>query len=106
MSLDQRSPEREQAYGEDRVCGVTFADLSMAAWGIIQNPGFWPAHYKEEHKIRQLHESELAVMLVDLSLFAALNLLRKRQGLEPLTEVPPLVRLAEIAEEVDRCGQE
>jgi hypothetical protein len=100
---EQRSPEREQKYDEP-VCGVTFAELATAAYSLIQNESFWPSHLLVDYpsfKPKDIFQSDLACLLVDLTAFACLNLLRKRHGMEPLTDVHPLARLAEVAEGKD-----
>ena len=99
MSLsEKRSIEREQLYAEERVCGVTFGGLNAASYAMIQNPSFWPEAYRERFTFEELMRSEMTVMLVDLTTFACLNMLRRKNGLEPLTDLHPLAQLADQAD--------
>jgi hypothetical protein len=94
---EKRSVEREERYRKDRVCGVTFADLNANAYAMLQNKQFWPEQFQDV-TLEELLQSDFFCLIVDLTTFACLNLIRRKNGLEPLTELHPLQRLADQAE--------
>ena len=93
MSYDKRSIERERKYVNDVVCGITWHGIREEALRLAEAGGFLPTH------IGKVEKSSLMRVLMDFTAFAAMNLLRKRNGLEPLTEISPLVQLAEALED-------
>lgn len=93
MSYDRRSIERELKYVNDVVCGITWHGIREETLRLAEQDGFLPTH------LGKIEKSSLFRVLIDFTAFAAMNLLRKRNGLEPLTEIAPLVQLAEVLED-------
>lgn len=92
---DRRSIDRERKYRDDPVCGITFDDVITETYRLLYIKGFIAPLY-DTNDLKNSHRTS---MMVELTAFAAMNLLRRRNGLEPLTEVPPLIQLAEAADE-------
>ncbi len=94
---DRRSLERETRLMDEKVFGVSFGDIISEAVMLAQRDGFVPSLYPKGKVLA----SEVSVVVMELTAFAAINLLRKRNGLEALTKVPPLVSLGELAPDSD-----
>jgi len=65
-------------------------------WHVLSNPELWPSIYRDE-VAAEIRKSELMSVIIELSAFAALDHLRRRNGLNPLTSAHPLEELAKEA---------
>jgi len=70
----------EQA-GES-VCGVTFDEIRRETFKMISTPGFLPSHFDREHVV----ESEVVQTIAELSAFAAMNVIRRHNGMPELVD--------------------
>lgn len=66
----------------ESVCGVTFDEIRKEAMEMLATPGFLPSHYDREHVV----ESELVQTMVELAAFAAMNVIRRHNGMPELID--------------------
>lgn len=97
-----RSVERERLYNKESVCNITFQDIVKEAQDIASCDGFLPqvsGYFALPTK--NVFDNQFALMICEFTAFAAINLLRRRNNLEPLTEISPLIQLAEMIDSTE-----
>jgi hypothetical protein len=81
VKKEQLAIDYEKA-GES-VCGVTFDEVRKEAMQMLATPGFLPQCYDREHVV----ESELVQTMVELTAFAAMNVIRRHNGMPELVDL-------------------
>ena len=66
----------------ESVCGVTFDAIRREAIQMIQTPGFLPQHIDQKAFLA----SEGTLILVELAAFAAMNVIRRENGMPELID--------------------
>lgn len=99
MVTHRRSFEREKKYNDDKVCGITFEEIVKEAIEIAKCGDFIPpisGYFTLPSN--SVFENKFALIICEFTAFAAMNILRRRNGLEPMTDISALEQLADLPE--------
>jgi len=66
----------------ESVCGVTFGEIVEETIRMIGTPGFLPKIYNRE----EILASDEPVVLIELAAFAAMNVIRRHNGMPELID--------------------